>query len=116
MSTEETPTPTPAPTTGQALSEAPTSAQAQQPAPAPAPASAPVPVPVPASAQAKLSPRSGPIVAGTLVLILCAYVVVQTMGGRVDATTWAIGTILGLGALLLLVGIAVLARGARGSR
>lgn len=62
---------------------------------------------------ARLSPRSGPIVAGTLVLVLCAYVVVQTMGGSVDTTTWIIGTILGLGVLLLLVGIAVLTRGSR---
>lgn len=55
-------------------------------------------------------PRSGPIVAGTLLLVLCAYVAVRTAGGSIDATTWIIATIIGLGALLLIVGIAVLVR------
>lgn len=106
MSTEETPPQIPE----QASSQAAPSAPAPEPTPAPAPAPAPAPGP------ANLSPRSGPIVAGTLVLVFCAYVVVQTLGGRVDATTWIIGTILGLGALLLLVGIAVLTRGSRDRR
>lgn len=69
--------------------------------------------PAVAQSPTRLTPRSGPIVAGTLVLVFCAYVVVQTMGGTIDATTWIIATILGLGVLLLAVGLAVLLRGSR---
>ena len=66
----------------------------------------------PASAE-RLQPRSGPIVAGVLVLIVCAFVVVKNLGGSIDVTTWVIATVIGLGALLLAVGIAVLVRDAR---
>ena len=50
---------------------------------------------------------------GALVLAFCAYIAARSLGGAVDATTWIITTIIGLGALLLCVGIAVLVRGSR---
>lgn len=64
----------------------------------------------------KLRPRSGPIVWGALILVFCAYVAARTVGFSVDTTVWVITSIIGIGALLLLVGIAVLIRSARDRR
>ena len=69
--------------------------------------------PVPQGRVERLRPRTGPIVWGALVLAFCAYIAARSLGGAVDATTWIITTIIGLGALLLCVGIAVLVRGSR---
>lgn len=64
----------------------------------------------------KPRPRSGPIVWGALVLALCVYVAVRAAGGAVDAKSWIIATVLGLGALLLAVGVTVLIRNGRERR
>lgn len=59
--------------------------------------------------------RTGPIVWGCLVLVFCAYIAVSRFtGGAVDTATWIITTVVGLGALLLVVAVAVLIRGGRG--
>lgn len=58
--------------------------------------------------------RTGPIVWGAIVLAFCLYVATQTFApGSLDATTFIIVSIIGLGLLLLLVGIAVLVRNSR---
>lgn len=108
MSTEETPTAHTSHTPAEAQGPSQTSSPAQPPTTSQPPATPQPP--------AKLQPRSGPIVAGTLLLVVCAYVVVQSVSGPIDAKTWFIATILGLGVLLLLVGVAVLARGPRERR
>lgn len=64
----------------------------------------------------KARPRTSPIVWGALILVFCAYVSVQALGGSVDPTAWLITTMLGLGLLLLGVGVAVLVRGSRDRR
>lgn len=102
MTTDDTPTQPQASTTG--------SAPAPTTAPAPGPGALQAP-PLP-----KTQPRSGPIVAGTLLLVLCAYAVVHALGGTIDATAWIITTVIGLGAILLIVGVVVLARGSRGAQ
>lgn len=62
----------------------------------------------------KPRPRTGPIVWGALVLVFCAYIASREMDhDAIDPTTWVITTIIGLGALLLIVGVVVLARGSR---
>lgn len=86
------------------------SGQPASPVP-PQPAAAPATVP-PAS-QRKPRPRTSPIVWGALILVFCAYVAVRAAGGSIDLTAWLITTILGLGALLLVVGVAVLVRTSR---
>lgn len=59
-------------------------------------------------------PRSWPIAWGVIVLVVCVYSAMQIFSpGPLDATTWIIATTIGLGALLLAVGIAVLLRGRR---
>lgn len=63
---------------------------------------------------AKARPRTSAIVWGTLILVFCAFVASREMGGTVDPTVWIIGAILGIGALLLIVGIAIVLRGPRG--
>lgn len=68
------------------------------------------------AARTSLRTRTSPIVWGALILVFCAYVAVRTMGVAVDPTAWLITTITGLGALLLIVGIAVLVRGQRERR
>ena len=55
-------------------------------------------------------PRSGPIVWGALILVFCAYLAQRTFGAGVDTTSWIIGTIIGVGVLLLVVGGAILIR------
>lgn len=102
MSPEGTPTQPQAPAFGTAPTATPTPTSSQ-----PIPETATVPKP---------QPRSGPIVAGTLLLVLCAYAIVHALGGTIDATTWIIATVIGLGAILLIVGIVVLARGSRHTR
>ncbi|MBO1902286.1 hypothetical protein J4H92_10050 [Leucobacter weissii] len=58
--------------------------------------------------------RTGPIVWGAIILAFCAYVAAQTLApGSVDPVAFVIACALGLGALLLLVGIAVLVRNRR---
>ncbi|MFF8817210.1 hypothetical protein ACF07D_04320 [Leucobacter sp. NPDC015123] len=74
------------------------------------PAAAPAPV---QTAARKPRPRTSPIVWGALILVFCAYVAVRAAGGSIDVTTWLITTILGLGTLLLVVGVAVLVRTSR---
>lgn len=60
----------------------------------------------------KLRPRTGPIVWGALILAFCLFVAQRTVApGAVDPVTWLITGVVGLGALLLAVGIAVLLRG-----
>lgn len=63
--------------------------------------------------QAKLRPRTSPIVWGSLILVFCAYLVVREAGGRIDPTVWLISCVLGLGVLLLTVGVVVLVRSPR---
>lgn len=87
------------------LSGQPTSPVPPQPAAAPATA--------PPASQRKPRPRTSPIVWGALILVFCAYVAVRAAGGSIDLTAWLITTILGLGALLLVVGVAVLVRTSR---
>lgn len=77
-------------------------------------AGAPAGSPLPAQPRGgKPRPRTTPIVWGSLILVFCAYVAVRAAGGAIDPAAWIITTILGLGALLLVVGIAVLARSQR---
>lgn len=64
----------------------------------------------------KLRPRTGPVVWGALILVLCAFVTVRETGGVIDPTAWFITTVIGLGVLLLGVGVAVLIRGPRDPR
>src|SRR5690606_5779397 len=65
----------------------------------------------------KPGPRTGPIVWGALVLAFCGYVAQRVFGSGVsDAGWWVAATVVGLGALLLIVGIAVVIRGARSTR
>lgn len=77
---------------------------------------APTPAAPQPAARTSLRTRTSPIVWGALILVFCAYVAVRTMGVAVDPTAWLITTITGLGALLLIVGIAVLVRGQRERR
>ncbi|NLA65696.1 MAG: hypothetical protein GX862_07190 [Leucobacter sp.] len=59
-------------------------------------------------------PRTGPIVWGALILVFCAFVTQRTLApGTVNATTWIIASMIGLGALLLIVGVAVIFRSRR---
>lgn len=56
-------------------------------------------------------PRTGPIFWGVLILVFCAYVTQRSLApDTVDTTVWATGTLLGLGAVLLLVGLGLLFR------
>jgi hypothetical protein len=62
-------------------------------------------------------PRISPIVWGVIVLAFCAYTAVQLFApGTVDATTFAIISVIGLGLLLLAVGVAVIVRSTRDSQ
>ena len=62
-------------------------------------------------------PRTGPTAWGCLLLAFCAHLVQRVFApGTVDTAVWITGTIFGLGALLLGVGIAILARNARRRR
>lgn len=100
---EPTPSPSSAPAT-------------DSPVGAPSPGSAATPA-APAPEPRARRPRTGPIVWGSLMLLFCAYVVQQTVApGSIDALTWAIASVIGLGVLLLLVGLAVIVRSARGPR
>lgn len=66
----------------------------------------------PSKSQPRTSqPRTGSIVWGTLVLVFCAFVTSHEMGNVIDPTTWIIGSILGIGALLLIVGLTIVLRG-----
>lgn len=59
-------------------------------------------------------PRTGPIVWGALILVFCGYVTQRAFGsGSLDGDAWVIATLLGLGALLLAVGAAVIMRNRR---
>lgn len=103
---------------------APPSAQSAQPTP-PARPTPPAPAPGRPGADrpdgpdapsdrrsgARTGPRSGSIVWGVLVLAFCAYVVQRVLApGTVDAALWVTGTLLGLGAVLLIVGFGLLLR------
>ena len=88
-------------------------AQAAPTAAAPSNTSGGAPI---STAPGKPRPRTSPIVFGALILVFCAYVAVRAAGGSIDPIAWLITTILGLGALLLLVGVAVLVRGSRDRR
>lgn len=62
----------------------------------------------------RTGPRSGPIVWGVLILVFCAWVLQRTVGTEaVDATTWLIGTLLGTGAVLLIVALGLILRRSR---
>ncbi len=62
-------------------------------------------------------PRTGPIVWGVLILAFCAYILQRTIApGTVNGAVWITGTLFGLGALLLGVGIAIVVRNARNNR
>lgn len=57
---------------------------------------------------------TGAIVWGVLILAFCAVVLQQTLApGTVDPGMWVTGVVLGLGALLLVVAVAVILRGRR---
>lgn len=69
------------------------------------------PNPARTKARPQTRPRTGPIVWGALILAFCGYVAQLTLApGNIDATTWIIVTIIGLGILLLGVGATVLIR------
>ncbi|WP_336659074.1 hypothetical protein [Leucobacter sp. USHLN153] len=60
---------------------------------------------------ARPGPRTGPIVWGALILVFCAYVAQQVFGtDGLDAAGWITLAAIGVGALLLAVGVAVLVR------
>ncbi|WP_217133375.1 hypothetical protein [Leucobacter chinensis] len=86
-----------------------------QPAPAASQPTAPAPTPAPApQPPAKSRPRSGPIVWGTLMLAFCAWVTQRALFPDIVQTgLWIALTVLGLGALLLIVGVSVAMRGKR---
>lgn len=84
---------------------------APQPSPA---ASQPAPPTTAPQPPAKSRPRSGPIVWGTLMLAFCAWVTQRTLFPDIVQTgLWIALTVLGLGALLLIVGVSVAMRGKR---
>lgn len=59
-------------------------------------------------------PLTGPIVWGALFLVACAYFVQRALApGVVDAAGWITATVIGLGVLLLVVGVAVVIRNRR---
>ncbi len=73
-----------------------------------------VPADVEESPHTPARPRTGPIVWGAVILIFCAYIAQRTLApASIDTTTWAIASVVGLGLLLLVVGIAVIVRGGR---
>src|SRR5690606_346219 len=56
----------------------------------------------------KPGPRTGPIVWGALVLAFCGYIAQRVFGsGAADTAWWIAATVVGLGVILLIVGIAV---------
>lgn len=122
MSTESTPNahdPLTTPIEPAAAEPTPAEPAPTEPTPAEPTSERPVPeqpTPNVAAEPQKLRPRSGPIVWGALILVFCAYVAARTVGFSVDTTVWVITSIIGIGALLLLVGIAVLIRSARDRR
>ncbi len=72
------------------------------------------PIVTPNDTDARPRPRTGPIVWGALILVFCGYIVQRTLApGAIEPLTWAIASGVGLGVLLLVVGVAVIARGAR---
>lgn len=59
-------------------------------------------------------PRTGPIVWGAIVLLICVYAALQLVApGGIDTTTFVIFSTIGLGLLLLIVGGAVVVRNTR---
>lgn len=68
----------------------------------------------PVAPEKRSGASTGTIVWGVLVLAFCAGVLQQTVApGSVDPGVWVTGVILGLGALLLVVAVAVILRGRR---
>ncbi|MGO1538031.1 MAG: hypothetical protein ACTHZ9_00130 [Leucobacter sp.] len=56
--------------------------------------------------------RTGPIIWGALILAFCGYVLQRALApGSIDTAVWVTGLVLGLGALLLVVGVTVAIRG-----
>jgi len=85
--------------------------QQHQAAPAPAAAEA-----APA-APTRSGPRTAPIIWGVLILAFCAYILQRTLApGTISGAAWITGTLFGLGALLLGVGIAIVIRNSRGDK
>ncbi|MFC5339097.1 hypothetical protein [Leucobacter denitrificans] len=111
----EAPTP-PAPPATEAANTVPTTPMPEQRAAAATDSTAAAPLAADSKRTTKPTPRTSPIVWGSLILVFCAYVFVRTEGWSVDTTTWLITTIIGVGALLLVVGIAVLLRNSRQNR
>lgn len=65
----------------------------------------------PATPRKRSRPRSGPIIWGTLILAFCAWITQRTFAPETSSTgLWIATTVLGLGALLLIVGVSVVLR------
>lgn len=87
--------------------------QAAHGSPSQTPQTAPHPA-QPSPAPTRPLPRTGPIVWGALILVFCGYVAQRSFGsGPLDGDAWVIATMLGLGAILLAVGTAVIVRNRR---
>lgn len=70
--------------------------------------------PDPSSGGDSNRPRTGAIVWGAFVLVFCAYVTQRILApATVDSTGWIAATVIGLGVLLLIVGVIVVARNRR---
>lgn len=69
---------------------------------------------VPAARTTRTGPRTGPIVWGALILAFCGYTAQRAFGaGDLDTAWWITATVIGLGALLLIVGTTILLRSRR---
>lgn len=76
------------------------------------PQSAPAAAPDPSR---KPGPRSSPIVWGALILVFCVYASQRAFNTEtIDAAWWVTATVIGIGAVLCIVGAVVLVRGRRG--
>ena len=103
----------------EAQGRASTTSRTTRPAAEPGTGAAP-PTAEPRTPEAPVAPEkrsgasTGTPVWGVLVLAFCAGVLQQTVApGSVDPGVWVTGVILGLGALLLVVAVAVILRGRR---
>ncbi|WP_449283073.1 hypothetical protein [Leucobacter sp.] len=87
---------------------APSASAQAAPAPAPAPSAQPDARSKP---PVRTGPRTGPIVWGALILAFCGYAAQRAFGpGGMDTAWWITATVIGLGLLLLVVGVAVAVR------
>ncbi|GAB2565867.1 hypothetical protein [Leucobacter ruminantium] len=112
----DAPLPTDAPPETRLRAAAPPSGEEAPAEPAPGiPHAAPTPGAVAdPSPNRRPRPRTGPIVWGALILAFCGYIAQRVFGtAELDAGWWIAATTIALGALLLLVGAAVVVRGRR---